>query len=80
MVVAPELAAGSGRRPAEPLLEEREGEQRVLPFEDDLAERRRVGRDEVGERDAWRVGDGGVQPRLQPRPAERAHGVDPFDV
>jgi len=44
MVVAPELAAGSGRRPAEPLLEEREGEQRVLPFEDDLAERRRVRR------------------------------------
>src|SRR5205823_12351520 len=33
MVVAPELAPSSRRRPAEPLLEEREGGQRVLSLE-----------------------------------------------
>src|SRR5206468_12726707 len=49
VVVASELVAPA-RRSAEALVEEREGGERVLAVEDDLAERRRVGRNEIGER------------------------------
>src|SRR5436309_1853197 len=79
VVVAPELAAPR-RRPAEALLEEREGGERVLPLEDDLAERWRVGRHQVRQRHMRSIGHGYVKPCLEPRSPERADRLDPLGV
>ena len=79
VVVAPELVAPA-RRATEALLEERERRQRVLAVEDDLAQRRRVGRHEVGQGHGRRACRRGVEPRLQARPGEGRDGRHPLPV